>query len=113
MARKLTRFDFDAGQLRPWFHTSRQVRSTVIGDGARTFAALFAERLAAAEPKDMAGLAKAAAGVAAEELARIPAAGEAVAVQWKHNLGQGAAASLDVGEEVPRRYLAGNCRIGC
>lgn len=74
----------------------RKIRSQVVGDGSRSVAALIASLLANCEPKSFVSLSKAATSLNPEDLVRVPARGEAVAVQWKHNLGQGAVASLDV-----------------
>lgn len=78
----------------------RKVRSSVAGDGSSSVAALLAQRAAAAEPAAAAALVQAASELGPDELAKVPAAGESVALQWKHNLGQGAKADLDVPADV-------------
>mmetsp|Transcript_7166 Transcript_7166/g.19911 ORF Transcript_7166/g.19911 Transcript_7166/m.19911 type:complete len:331 (-) Transcript_7166:55-1047(-) len=78
----------------------RKVRSCVPGDGSRSVTSLLAARLQATGPKEAASLVAAAAALSAEELARVPAEGEAVPLQWKHNLGQGASADLEVPAEM-------------
>lgn len=85
----------------------RKIRSSVVGDGSKSVGALLASSLseASGDGKMMAGLAKAAASLSPEELAHIPAAGEAVALQWKHNLGQGASVSLEVRDDARRQLL--------
>jgi len=79
----------------------RKVRPSVTGDGAGSVAQLIAARLqAAADPKESAALVAAAAALVPEELGRVPGQGEAVPLQWKHNLGQGATADLDIPAEM-------------
>jgi len=86
----------------------RKIRSTVVGDGSRSVSALLAGLLAdpAADGKALSALAKAAAALSPEELTRVPAVGECVPVQWKHNLGQGATASFDVRPELREQLMA-------
>lgn len=62
----------------------RKDRPMVIGDGSRTVAQLCLAQ--ADRPGVRAAL---AAGLGAVDLAGVPAAGEAVALTWKHNLGLG------------------------
>jgi glutathione synthase/RimK-type ligase-like ATP-grasp enzyme len=64
----------------------RKDRPSVTGDGRSTLAALIAEALTAG------GLDASALDVDARDWARVPAAGETIAVQWRHNLGLGARA---------------------
>lgn len=80
--------------------TYRKVRSHVIGNGSDNVAALLGRLLASTDPKALASLTKAAASLSNEELARTPAEGEAVALQWKHNLGAGASLCMDLRPEV-------------
>lgn len=80
--------------------TYRKVRSSVLGDGHKSVGVLLAEKLMAASPEDMAALTGAASELRSEELARVPSAGETVALQWKHNLGQGATADLEIPSEM-------------
>lgn len=73
----------------------RKIRSHLSGDGVRSLSALVAEKMAAAAPAEAVALCAAVgAEFKPEELGRVPAAGEVVPLQWKHNLGQGA--SVDV-----------------
>jgi len=82
----------------------RKVRACVRGDGAGTIGALLGKRLeAASDAKESAALVAAAAAMSPEDLARVPAEGEMVALQWKHNLGQGATADLEVPAEMKER----------
>lgn len=81
--------------------TYRKVRASVTGDGKSTVAALLATRLAAAPSgPEASALVTAAAALEASDLAKVPKEGEAVALQWKHNLGQGATADLEVPQEM-------------
>lgn len=84
-----TRFVFLEGEC---VLAYRKDRPSVTGDGARPLAALIAAALAAGEldPRaiDLDGL----------DQGTVPKAGETVAVEWRHNLGQGAKAiRLDPG----------------
>jgi len=83
----------------------KKLRSTVIGDGTSTVAALAAQMLAAADSKAVPALAKAIASMSVEDLGRVPVQGETIAVQWKHNLGQGATASFDIREDMKARLV--------
>jgi len=74
----------------------RKVRSHVCGDGLRSVGQLLAQRMTDGTPEEMVALTQAAGELRPEELGRIPAAGECVALQWKHNLGMGAKADLEV-----------------
>jgi len=78
----------------------RKVRSTVTGDGTANVATLLGRLLATAETKALASLTKAAGTLSNEELAHVPAKGESVPIQWKHNLGTGATLSLDLREDA-------------
>mmetsp|Transcript_3396 Transcript_3396/g.7800 ORF Transcript_3396/g.7800 Transcript_3396/m.7800 type:complete len:333 (+) Transcript_3396:54-1052(+) len=78
-----------------------KVRSSVTGDGKSTVGALVATLMSASSSgKETAGLVNAAASLSPEDLARVPAEGEAVPLEWRHNLGQGATADLDVPEAM-------------
>ncbi|CAE7773482.1 unnamed protein product [Symbiodinium sp. CCMP2592] len=63
----------------------------------------MASRLSAATPEDMAAIIQASVELRPEDLARIPGKGEAAALQWKHNLGQGASADLKVPGDMASR----------
>lgn len=78
----------------------RKVRNNVVGNGALSVGCLIAQRMATAEPADIASLGRAAGELSPEVLARVPAEGEIVPLQWRHNLGQGAVADLDVSAET-------------
>lgn len=79
----------------------RKVRPHVIGDGALSVAALVAKRIeAATHGMEAQSVSRSAGAISAEDLARIPAEGEFVPLNWKHNLGQGAAIDLDVPAEM-------------
>eukprot|EP01062_Namystynia_karyoxenos_P069802 TRINITY_DN65258_c0_g1_i1.p1 TRINITY_DN65258_c0_g1~~TRINITY_DN65258_c0_g1_i1.p1 ORF type:complete len:334 (+),score=95.66 TRINITY_DN65258_c0_g1_i1:79-1080(+) len=72
----------------------RKVRIGVTADGQRTAAQLAAQELArrsALTPRELAMAAKAITEMSRAELGRVPAAGEEVVLQWRHNLGHGAA----------------------
>jgi len=80
----------------------RKVRAHVIGDGTSPMSALAGKALMEAAPKDALQLASGLASMSADELAKVPGDGEQVPVQWKHNLGQGASADLDVSDEFKK-----------
>ena len=72
----------------------RKVRPALVGDGRQTLRALLLAQLQSADdfPKEIAGLKPLSEmGIDWE---RVPAAGEAVEVNWRHNLGQGAQPEL-------------------
>eukprot|EP00929_Paragymnodinium_shiwhaense_P073471 TRINITY_DN37449_c0_g1_i1.p1 TRINITY_DN37449_c0_g1~~TRINITY_DN37449_c0_g1_i1.p1 ORF type:complete len:328 (-),score=89.93 TRINITY_DN37449_c0_g1_i1:221-1204(-) len=83
----------------------RKVRAHVVGDGESTVGQLLGQRLlaSAADPKEVAGAVGAAAELSPQELARVPAKGEHAPLQWRHNLGQGASADLQVPAEMKER----------
>ncbi|CAJ1426094.1 unnamed protein product [Effrenium voratum] len=83
--------------------TYRKVRSSVTGDGERSVGALLGQRLSSASPQEAAGLVAAAAELRPEDLAKVPGKGEASALQWKHNLGQGASVDLKVPKDMAAR----------
>ena len=80
------------GEIRLAF---RKIRQAVTGDGIRSFGELIGEAAA-----------KGAAGgyqlPRAGELKRVPAAGEKILLNWKHNLGQGAVSEELSIENLPR-----------
>jgi len=78
----------------------RKVRSSVTGDGQSSVGVLLAKRIANGTPEEMAALTQAAAELRPEELGAVPSEGKSVALQWKHNLGQGAQADLEVPVEM-------------
>lgn len=84
----------------------RKVRSSVRGDGTSTVAGLVGQQLIASPASAAAAVAHAASELSAEDLARVPAAGESVPLQWKHNLGQGASADLAVPAETKEKLGA-------
>lgn len=81
----------------------RKVRSHIEGDGKSSLQELLAQRLQLCPPEDAAGLSEALRSLGPEELVRRPAEGEAVPLQWKHNLGQGGKADLAVPEDMKSR----------
>jgi len=85
----------------------RKVRSEVVGDGVSSVSALILRRIgSAANEKEAYELTKAAGEVPAEEWARVPSEGEAVPLQWKHNLGQGASVDTNISPEKTRALEA-------
>merc|ERR1712216_513583 len=52
--------------------------------------------------KEAAAFARAAAALSPQELAKIPAKGEAAPLQWKHNLGLGAGVDIDVASDMKK-----------
>jgi glutathione synthase/RimK-type ligase-like ATP-grasp enzyme len=74
----------------------RKVRAHVVGDGSASLGTLVGRCMGGSDPKEAAALIAAAAELRPEELSRVPAKGEEVPVNWRHNLGQGAAADLNV-----------------
>ena len=71
----------------------RKVRASVVGDGTSTVQQLAAQVLAEMDPNKVVYLAQALADgplSRPEKAKRVPAKGELVALQWKHNLGHGA-----------------------
>jgi len=86
----------------------RKVRPSVLGDGNATVAELLGRALTAVktEGKKALSLAHSAAELTAEELDRVPQAGESVPLQWKHNLGQGATLDFTVPEGQRERLTA-------
>ncbi|CAK0796978.1 unnamed protein product [Prorocentrum cordatum] len=81
----------------------RKLRASVAGDGESSVAVLVARAAAAADPAAAVGFLQAAAEMKPEELTSVPKSGETVALQWKHNLGQGARADLGVAPDVAER----------
>merc|ERR1712070_82813 len=77
----------------------RKVRSHVVGDGTSSVASLVADTMRNGSGADAKAAAQAAAELAPEELASIPAAGQEVPLQWKHNLGLGASLDTNVSPE--------------
>lgn len=82
----------------------RKVRSHVVGDGSANVAALVAQKLCDAASSgsgaSAADVAKAATEMDAAEWSKVPAEGEHVPLQWKHNLGQGASVDVDIPGEM-------------
>ncbi len=76
-----------------------KIRPSVTGDGSRTLGQLIGEALAAGRPVGNV-LPEGAA------LRRIPAQGEAVPLNWKHNLGQGARPRLLTGPDLPAEAVS-------
>ncbi|KAJ1457940.1 hypothetical protein M885DRAFT_480893 [Pelagophyceae sp. CCMP2097] len=80
----------------------RKHRQRVVGDGERNVASLAARHIESAAPKDRPALYRALSEISADKLDYVPGAEEQVLLQWKHNLGQGATASiLDRATEGP------------
>lgn len=74
----------------------RKQRMTVAGDGTSPLQQLLARELSTGAPERVQALATAMAQLSASELASTPAAGEEVALEWRHNLGLGAVADFAV-----------------
>ncbi|HSI64276.1 MAG TPA: RimK-like protein [Candidatus Saccharimonadia bacterium] len=72
----------------------RKVRPSVRGDGKRSIRDLFLSELAKAADfsKEIAGMRK--VGEMDLDWSRVPASGETVKLNWRHNLGQGAKAEM-------------------
>uniref|UniRef100_A0A7S2MH76 ATP-grasp domain-containing protein n=1 Tax=Octactis speculum TaxID=3111310 RepID=A0A7S2MH76_9STRA len=81
--------------------TYRKIRSHLVGDGISKLSVLVARAIEEAlDPAAAAGIAAAAEGFTKEAWLRVPAEGEKVILQWRHNLGLGAAMSLDIPAEM-------------
>ena len=88
----------------------RKVRPAVTGDGRRSVTELLADWLQPGDAPDRTPDARLKAlgkvELTAAELRRVPAAGESVPMNWRHNLGQGARAEELAADSVDRRQLA-------
>jgi len=72
----------------------RKDRPTLVGDGRRTLGELLFEQMRTARSSLSEALDVAAAAQSESGIGRVPAAGEVVLLNWKHNLAQGAAPVL-------------------
>ena len=72
----------------------RKQRSAVVGDGRQTLKTLLLEKLAAVPDLGEEAETLASLGEMQFDFARVPAAGERVALNWKHNLALGAEPEL-------------------
>mmetsp|Transcript_89260 Transcript_89260/g.171165 ORF Transcript_89260/g.171165 Transcript_89260/m.171165 type:complete len:345 (+) Transcript_89260:102-1136(+) len=88
----------------------RKVRSHVVGDGTSTLAALVASAMCRGSGADAKAAAQAASELEPEKLASVPASGQEVPLQWKHNLGLGA--SLDVTVPPEKKSAVEEIAIG-
>lgn len=84
--------------------TYRKVRNHVVGDGTSNVAALVARKLcdaaATGSSASAASVAQAAAQIDAAVWCSVPAEGEQVPLEWKHNLGQGATVDVNIPDDM-------------